>query len=598
MKTQKRSIINCHTHVFTGDHVPPWLAKSLAPWPFYYLIPLPLIVRLIGWWVDGPGSIRFKGYYKKWLGFKYKVRMFLARNFLLSVITTLIGIFVTINAFFICFDWLSGLFSPGETKEVSILQQIRSWLEESGIVLNTGSIWIEILFILVLVIFFKTGRNLILFLLKIFWKFLGRIPGKQTVALLNRYILIGRFSRYKSQNGIHSKLAGQYPKGTGIIALPMDMEYMGAGKPKADIYKQLEELGMIKKKHPKTFFPLIFADPRRMTDDPDFFSYSIGPNGEFNPDKTCRVSKWIEEDGFNGIKIYPALGYYPFDEKLLPLWKYAADNQIPVMVHCCRGTIYYRGKKEKVWDEHPVFMEAVGTEKTPDINDPDDENDNKVEFRKLLLRQIKNIDFTVNFTHPLNYICLLDERLLRKLVGQAKEDKIRHIFGFTNETTPLKHNLAKLKFCFGHFGGDDEWMRFLEKDRYALSNQLIRYPDQGINMIENSKGEESWEKLEQIWKYVDWYSIICSLMIQYPGVFADFSYILYMPEIMPLLKQTLQNSNLRKKVLFGTDFYVVRNHKSDKEMLADMMGGLSEEEFDQIARINPREYLESNFFRF
>jgi len=36
---------------------------------------------------------------------------------------------------------------------------------------------------------------------------------------------------------------------------------------------------------------------------------------------------------------------------------------------------------------------------------------------------------------------------------------------------------------------------------------------------------------------------------------------------------------------------VVRNHKSDKEMLADMMGGLSIEDFDQIARINPRPFL-------
>jgi hypothetical protein len=36
---------------------------------------------------------------------------------------------------------------------------------------------------------------------------------------------------------------------------------------------------------------------------------------------------------------------------------------------------------------------------------------------------------------------------------------------------------------------------------------------------------------------------------------------------------------------------VVRNHKSDKNMLSDMRGGLSEEDFDIIARDNPREYL-------
>jgi hypothetical protein len=43
--------------------------------------------------------------------------------------------------------------------------------------------------------------------------------------------------------------------------------------------------------------------------------------------------------------------------------------------------------------------------------------------------------------------------------------------------------------------------------------------------------------------------------------------------------------------LYGTDFYVVRNHKSDKNMLADMMGGLDEKDFDQIASTNPRKFL-------
>jgi len=48
---------------------------------------------------------------------------------------------------------------------------------------------------------------------------------------------------------------------------------------------------------------------------------------------------------------------------------------------------------------------------------------------------------------------------------------------------------------------------------------------------------------------------------------------------------------LRSRVLFGTDFYVVRNHKSDKEMLADLEAALSEDELDMIGRINPRQFL-------
>ena len=44
-------------------------------------------------------------------------------------------------------------------------------------------------------------------------------------------------------------------------------------------------------------------------------------------------------------------------------------------------------------------------------------------------------------------------------------------------------------------------------------------------------------------------------------------------------------------MLYGSDFYVVRNHKSDKAILADMRAGLTESEFDQIARYNPKTYL-------
>jgi len=60
---------------------------------------------------------------------------------------------------------------------------------------------------------------------------------------------------------------------------------------------------------------------------------------------------------------------------------------------------------------------------------------------------------------------------------------------------------------------------------------------------------------------------------------------------LPLLKKTLQHPELSKKVLYGTGFYVVRNHKSEKEMLADLQAGLSEAEFDQIARENPVQFL-------
>jgi predicted TIM-barrel fold metal-dependent hydrolase len=354
---------------------------------------------------------------------------------------------------------------------------------------------------------------------------------------------------------------------------------MGAGLVKKNYASQMKELAVLKKQHPDIFQPFIFIDPRRIERDKDFFCYKI-VDGKVELAE-CFVKTYIEEHRFCGFKIYPALGYYPFDARLLPLWKYAAEHNIPVMTHCIRGTIFYRGKKEKQWDQHPIFEESDGDQR----------------YIPLSLPQISNQDFSVNFTHPLNYLCVLDEKLLRKVLGQPHMDQdVRELFGFEGIDNKLKTDLGTLKICFAHFGGEDEWKRYFELDRENYSTQIVKNPDVGITFLTSMKGEDRRGKIEQIWKYTDWYSIICSMMLQYENVYSDISYISHDNNIHSLLKRTLQmeNDRLRQRVLFGTDFYMVRSHKSEKQILADTIGGLSAEEFNFIARQNPINYLKSD----
>ena len=56
------------------------------------------------------------------------------------------------------------------------------------------------------------------------------LPGKQTNEMLRRYLNIGRFAFHKEQKTIFGKLRDQYPKGTGFVILPMDMEIYGCRK--------------------------------------------------------------------------------------------------------------------------------------------------------------------------------------------------------------------------------------------------------------------------------------------------------------------------------------------------------------------------------
>jgi predicted TIM-barrel fold metal-dependent hydrolase len=587
MDSNKPRIINCHTHIFTGDCVPPWLARTIIPAPLHFLLPVTKIVALVRWWFNSPRSPYqwiFQPWYKKLARILYLIKVNLTRYWILRLIKAIVGLIILLSIFH---DTYSRVLKPMiESQEwlTSRLDRLDNWITTYGIFYIPDTIFVKAILLIILLLFFPSGRNLLWFLLTQMFKVLRMLPGKQTIAMLKRYINIIRFARYNNQSRIMSRLINQYPNGSAMVVLPMDMEFMGAGTQPKPFDQQMEELSKIKAKEPDQIFPFLFIDPRRTkAGEKDFFTYTIENNKVVPGD--CFVREYIVDKQFSGFKIYPALGYFPFDEALLPLWKYAADNGIPIMTHCIRGVIYYRGRKKKEWDFHPVFEQAMGKDK----NDESEDNDG---YEPLLLPQMKAVDVQEIFTHPLNYACLLKKEWLAILVGKAKDPKIKTLFGYDETTKTIARDLAHLKICFGHFGGEDEWNKFFEKDRDNYSSQLVKVPEKGIDFLNDDKGIFKKGKAEQIWKSVDWYTIICSLMLQHENIYADISYILHGDqEILPLLKQTLRHPVLSQRVLYGSDFYVVRNHKSDKNMLADMMRGLAEKEFDQIARYNPLAYL-------
>ena len=567
---EKPPITNCHTHIFTGYHVPPYLAKSFAPAPFYYILNINCLVRIFRFFNKILNNIKYHPKLKKWQSLKADIRIYSKYyNLLFSVL----GWIIALQLLFIITRFFIWFFFDEQSNFYTFFINCENWLISHHILIPefTGT-W-QIIILILLMFSFPSSRNILKLFIKTIWLIPHALIGPVSKDLLIRYVQIVRFANYKEQNRIYTKLAAQYPKGTRFIVLPMDMAYMRAGKPPYTLYQQLEELANIKRRNPDTFFPFIFADPRRINEEEDFFRYSFS-DGILKLGK-CFIKTMIEDRGFSGIKIYPALGYYPFDEALLPLWKYAADNKIPITAHSSKGPIHYRGSKKKEWNRHPVFKQTMEKGKT--------------EF--LSLPQSSNIDFTANFTHPLNYLCLLNETLLRKVVQNCSDD-IKELFGYINDKTSLKYDLRHLKICFAHFAGEEEWTSYLEHDRDNYSGQIYSNPDTGIDFLHDSIGKPSVGKTEQVWKHADWFTIIVSMMLQHPNVYADISYIAHSEQkIQPLLRQFLAHPVVSRRILFGSDFYVVRNHKSDREILADIQAGLSEIEFDRIARYNPEVFL-------
>ncbi|MEZ4792155.1 MAG: hypothetical protein R2783_01360 [Gelidibacter sp.] len=210
--------------------------------------------------------------------------------------------------------------------------------------------------------------------------------------------------------------------------------------------------------------------------------------------------------------------------------------------------MFYRGKKKKEWAYHPIlkYTKKAGEGPIP-----------------LPLPQTKNYDYTTNFTHPLNYHCLLDKDLLSEHLGEDTD-------------------LSKLKICLAHFGGSKEWNRYTQDNWNNYNNNISHrtLKDYNSSHIKNTLTHGS---TRTIWWNASWLSIIYDLMIRYENLYTDISFMLYNEELFPLLKYLLLDEKVNKKILFGTDFYVVSQKKTEKAIFQNLRSYIGEESFYLIS---------------
>ena len=147
--------------------------------------------------------------------------------------------------------------------------------------------------------------------------------------VFDRYVRFASIGRMGTQEQILNLCKSYYPKDTHFAILPMDMAFMKAGKVPRNYIDQVLELSELKKTHPEVH-PFVHIDPRRPGYE-DFFY------------------QCIEELGFEGLKIYPSLGYFPYDERLYPIYEYCQKNQLPITTHCSPyNPVHYRGSKKEI----------------------------------------------------------------------------------------------------------------------------------------------------------------------------------------------------------------------------------------------------------
>ena len=381
------------------------------------------------------------------------------------------------------------------------------------------------------------------------------IFSKSTRETINRFLTLGRYSLYKTQSKIFDLLSKSYDSNTSFVVLSMDMDYMDASNPGISYMDQLEDLKQLKQKKGDKMLPFLFLDPRRIKQTKHLKKYENYEN---------YAKHLLDSQCFSGIKMYPALGYYPFDKELISMYKFAVERNIPIVSHCIEGTVFYRGKKEKEWNAHPVLKY----------------NAKEGNMAAIPLPQKDNYHFTTNFTHPLNYHCLLNKDLLKEYLGNDYEEGL---------------DLSKLKICLAHFGGEDEWKKYLN-DGWNNYNKNISHLSKSEydTYYQKYRNTLNHENQRTMWWNASWLSVIYDLMVVYENVYADISFIIHDESLFPLLKFILEDGKVKNKVLFGSDYYVVSQKDTEKDLHYNLRGYLEENLFKLISNENTSKYLSTN----
>lgn len=235
------------------------------------------------------------------------------------------------------------------------------------------------------------GYKMISWIFKHLWPFTDK-------DMFDRYIRFVTIGKKASQKAIFDRCKAIYPPQTKFVVLSMDMAFMGAGEVPRSYEEQIRTLGELKKTESQ-IIPFIHVDPRR--------------EGIFE-----LLKHSVEYYGFQGVKLYPPLGYFPYDERLYPVYEYCEKYHLPIITHCSPyNPVRFKGSMnelKQLLQNAPSWASIKG------------------KSRKKLCSV---------FTHPGNYNQVLDD-------------------------------FPGLKLCFAHFGSEYFWDAYIN-DGVDASNWLV-----------------------------------------------------------------------------------------------------------------------------
>lgn len=343
-----------------------------------------------------------------------------------------------------------------------------------------------------------------------------------------------------------------YDPSARVVALTMNMDYMDDELPPMSFETQLIDVMNIKFRNAQSFFPFLGIDPRHKSGTQaeewakKFFERGVQRKGSYFP-------------YFVGLKLYPALGFFPFDWRLNELYRYAEANALPVMSHCTRVGSQYIGKNIEGLIPRVFSAEELSqyTAATP-------------EGSQNIADAFKNIQARITAFYSRDGWIKNNKR--------GANDKACDLFSHPENYVPLLNRYPNLKICLAHMGGASEiWAE--------------KYDDDVLDMREVDRSISKDEPLL-------WSERIREMMIRYPNLYVDISYTLSSLEEENVLKKILEffdtpdntGALLSERVLFGTDFFMTEQEMREAELFALAKEKLAKY-WHKLTRENPRKYM-------
>jgi predicted TIM-barrel fold metal-dependent hydrolase len=328
-----------------------------------------------------------------------------------------------------------------------------------------------------------------------------------------RYASFLQVGKSRNQREIFENLKSQYDDPhLKIVALTMYMEKCGAGPTETGFEGQLEGILEVKKEYPDNLLVFLGIDPRWKRS-----GQELRETVERYFNAQIKVNATRSVYPFAGLKIYPSMGFYAFDEKLKETFEWAAEMGVPVLTHCSYLGGLYSNDTNHVNDSlNPVDTYAgVKYSETFGPGTPPPHPDKSRKLLKWILgrrENMRNLNTCSYFMEPVSFKTLLDYH-----------SKKEH----------------PLKICFAHFGGENHVL-----DEYH----------------ERSSGDIFGMTQE------NWCAQIKDLMLKYPkSVYTDIAYAVGNSKTHPAFWKELQNPAFADKIMFGTDFFMTERILPEKD---------------------------------